>query len=208
MSKSDKAIREFKIPDIIKKMKESKMDRRSFLMRMAILSAGSALTLPGCSSEVKRTIASGHNPSILSKDEWNVLLAVQDVLFPTEENSPGAREINAASFVQWIISDSELDPAERKFLKDGFKWLNEEAVERWENNFVDMKPENQDKLLRHVETHDWGESWIAVMLLHIFEALLSDPVYGGNKSENGWKWLDHNPGQPRPVEGKMYGNFL
>jgi len=207
MSKNNKPIREFKIPDVVQKMKESKIDRRSFLMRMAILSAGAALPLAGCSSDVKKVIASGHNPEILSKDEWNVLVAALDVLFPSEDDSPGAREINAASFVQWIISDSELDIAERKFLKDGLKWLNEEAVERWETNFIEMKSDNQDKLLRHVETHSWGESWISVMLLHIFEALLADPIYGGNKDEAGWKWLGYIPGQPRPVENKIYGNF-
>lgn len=205
MIKNDNPRRDFKMPDIMQKMKESKIDRRAFLMRMAILSAGAALPLASCAPDKKRGFVSGHDPKIFSKDEWKVLLAVQDILFPTEEGSPGAREINAAAFVQWVVSDKELDPAERKFLKDGLKWLNEEAVERWEMNFVEMKAEYQDKLLRHIETHSWGESWIAVMLLHIFEALLSDPVYGGNEDGAGWKWLEHNPGQPRPVKDKIYG---
>jgi gluconate 2-dehydrogenase gamma chain len=205
--KSQKPVREYKMPDVITKMKASKIDRREFLMRMAILSAGTAFPLSSCATEFKKGIAQGHDPKILSKDEWRVLVATQDILFPSEENAPGAREINAAAFVQWVISDKALDPAERKFLKDGLRWLNEEAVERWEKNFVEMEPANQDKLLQHVETHDWGSSWLAVMLLHIFEALLSDPQYGGNPGGVGWKWLDFNPGQPRPAKDKLYGNF-
>jgi gluconate 2-dehydrogenase gamma chain len=207
MIKDKRAGRDFKMPDIVKKMKESKIDRRTFLMNMAILSAGVSLPLSGCSSNVKKSMVVGHNPQILSKDEWNVLVAVQDVLLPTEEDSPGAREINAASFLQWVVSDPELDPEERKFLKDGLKWLNEEAVDRGEKIFVDMKTDNQEKLLRHVETHSWGESWISVMLSHIFEALFSDPLYTGTKDESGSKWLGYSPGLPRPTEDKIYGNF-
>ena len=36
------------------------------------------------------------------------------------------------------------------------------------------------------------------MLLYIFEALLSDPVYGANVNEAGWNWLGYAAGLPRP----------
>ena len=55
--------------------------------------------------------------------------------------------------------------------------------------------------------HSWGRSWISVMLLHIFEALLSDPIYSGNSDEKGWKWLNYSPGNPRPFEGKAYLDY-
>jgi len=173
------------------------INRRSFLWRMAILSASATLPL-SCSVKSIPKIAMGHDPNILSIDEWNLLIAVQDILLPTEKNAPGAREINAAAFVQWVISDPELDPDERKALKDGIKKVNDEAIERWELPFLQMKEENRQKLLRHIETHSWGEHWLAKMLLYIFEALLGDPIYGCNPEGIGWKWLNHDPGQPRP----------
>ena len=40
--------------------------------------------------------------------------------------------------------------------------------------------------------------------LYIFEALLSDPVYGGNPEGIGWRWLGHRPGFPRPNQRNRY----
>ena len=34
-----------------------------------------------------------------------------------------------------------------------------------------------------------------------------DPVYGGNPEMIGWKWLEHQPGFPAPIEGKTYRDF-
>ena len=60
-------------------------------------------------------------------------------------------------------------------------------------------------MLRHTAGYDGGENWLSTLLLYIFEALLTDPVYGGNPNGIGWKWLGHNPGLPRPTADKRYG---
>ena len=41
----------------------------------------------------------------------------------------------------------------------------------------------------------WGRAWLSLLLYYIFEALLSDPVYGGNPDGIGWQWLEHQPGK-------------
>jgi gluconate 2-dehydrogenase gamma chain len=38
-----------------------------------------------------------------------------------------------------------------------------------------------------------------MLLDYIMEALLTDPVYGGNPNSIGWQWLKHQPGFPRPT---------
>jgi gluconate 2-dehydrogenase gamma chain len=48
---------------------------------------------------------------------------------------------------------------------------------------------------------------LSLLLYYIFEALLSDPVYGGNPGGIGWQWLEHQPGFPRPPADKIYGNL-
>jgi gluconate 2-dehydrogenase gamma chain len=53
----------------------------------------------------------------------------------------------------------------------------------------------------------WGRAWLSLLLYYIFEALLSDPVYGGNPGEIGWRWLEHQPGFPRPPADKIYGSL-
>jgi len=42
------------------------------------------------------------------------------------------------------------------------------------------------------------------MMSYLIEALLSDPVYGGNKDQKGWLWLEHIPGFPTPGPDKVY----
>ena len=41
-------------------------------------------------------------------------------------------------------------------------------------------------------------------MYYLLEALLADPVYGGNTDEVGWKWLGYTAGFPRPPIGKRY----
>jgi len=42
------------------------------------------------------------------------------------------------------------------------------------------------------------------LLTYLLEALLADPVYAGNPNGIGWKWLQHQPGFPRPTKNKKY----
>lgn len=206
MSRQEKTKRDYKISEILEELKSSGMDRRTFLMRMAMAGVAASLPITMCTPGEKEGLLLERDPAVLSEKEWNILKTVQEHLFPSETDSPGAGDINAAAYVQWVLTDTELDPAERNFLKNGLTRLDEEAKERWEQPFLAMLPENQEKLLQHIEIHSWGESWLSVMLLYIFEALLSDPVYGANVNEVGWKWLNYTAGQPQPKS--IYSNQL
>ena len=192
---------------IIRKVNSTTQKRRDFLRNIALLSAGSALPFSACLRSQEDQIPAGRDPNILSELEWNTLVAIQDILFPSEENAPGARDVNAAAFFQWVISDPLLDPEETAFRKNGITWIEETAVENRSKSFVDLNEEAKEKVLRYAEAYSWGESWISATLLHIFEALLSDPIYGGNKDERGWKWLNYTSGIPRPTKGKTYLDY-
>jgi len=198
MSRRDTIKRDFKITELAENMRSSGMDRRAFLIRMAMAGVAVSASLSMCTPAKKEGLLLERNPSVLSEKEWKILFSVQEHLFPSEAESPGASDLNAAAYVQWVLTDTELDPGEQEFLKNGLTNLDDEAKERWEKPFLEMLPGNQIKLLKHIESHDWGESWISVMLLYIFEALLSDPVYGANVNEAGWTWLGYTAGQPQP----------
>jgi len=51
---------------------------------------------------------------------------------------------------------------------------------------------------------EWGNDWLWYIINHAFEAMLSDPVYGANTNEIGWKWLNFIPGEPRPPRVNPY----
>ena len=198
MSRREKPQQDFKISDLAEKIASSGMDRRTFLMRTAMAAAAVSLPVTMCTPEKRANLLLERDPAVLSEKEWHILKAVQEHLFPSEEDASGASDINAAAFVQWVLTDTTIDKREQNFLKENLTSLDDEAKERWGMPFLDMQPENQVKLLQHIESHDWGESWLSVMLVYIFEALLSDPVYGTNSDEQGWKWLSYTGGEPAP----------
>ena len=141
----------------------------------------------------------------VSADPWPVLAAVQDHLFPSESGAPGAREIQALAYLQGVLADPGGEPETQRFLLMGVDWLEDLARGRYQASFVDLAAVRRERLLRQVAASEQGENWLSTVLLYVCEALLTDPVYGGNPDGIGWAWLAHQPGVPRPVPDKRYG---
>jgi gluconate 2-dehydrogenase gamma chain len=58
--------------------------------------------------------------------------------------------------------------------------------------------------LREIEQSRAGRNWLSLLLTYLLEALLADPVYGGNPDGIGWTWLEHQPGYPAPPRDKSW----
>ena len=129
---------------------------------------------------------------------WPLLAAVQDHLFPAEPGAPGAREIHALAYLQWVLGDPRGDRTEQRFLLKGVDWLEDLSRQRQRASFVDLDPIRREQVLREVADSEKGDNWLATLMLYLCEALLTDPVYGGNPDGIGWTWLQHQPGFPRP----------
>jgi gluconate 2-dehydrogenase gamma chain len=110
----------------------------------------------------------------------------------------------ADKYLLWVLSDERMDPEEKEYIINGIGWVDETAEENFSKNFVKLTQAEREKLIGDVSKETWGRSWLGVILTFIFEALLSDPQYGGNTDEIGWDWLHHNPGQPRPTKKLLY----
>jgi hypothetical protein len=186
---------------------QKRLNRRRFLWQSSLISLAATLPLNACLHEDTPQVSAVRNPDLLNQEEWDTLIAVQEVLFPHEKNAPGAVDINAAGYFQWVLADPLLDPSEIDYKRNGLTWLNEDSLEKHDKIFPLLSSEKKESLLRYVTEHSWGRSWISVMLLTIFEALLSDPIYGSNTDEKGWKWLDYQAGNPRPIKGKIYLDY-
>ncbi len=161
--------------------------RRQFLISAA---GGLAALFAPLSSAA--AIAPTDNP-------WPVLAAVQEHLFPSEPTAPGAREIRALTYLQGVVADTKGDREEQRFILQGVDWLQDLARQRYATSFIDLDPIRRERVLREVANSDQGENWIATLLLYICEALLGDPIHGGNPDGIGWAWLQHQPGFPRPT---------
>lgn len=189
-----KTVAERRFGDFIREWRERTCSRRRFLLGLAGGSLATLMPLSVLSSNNTRPAA----------DHWAVLDRVQDHLFPSEDEAPGAREINALRYLQWVVSDKGIDEEERHFILRGVDWLDDLAWERHDTAFLALSSDQQDELLRQVARSDKGENWLATLLLYIMEALLTAPVYGGNPDQIGWRWLRHQPGYPLPDETNRY----
>lgn len=146
--------------------------------------------------------------SILSNYQLLIVNSVQEILFPDDENGPGAADINASDYLIWVLSDTEKDPDEVQYIINGIGWVDETAEEEYSKKYFDLSQNEREHLIAIISKEAWGESWLSVILTFIFEALLCDPQYGGNPESIGWKWLEHNPGQPRPKGELLYPEVL
>lgn len=185
------------------------MDRRSFLVSSAgsIIIASSPF-LFACNDWNNAQIGITHSKKTtdtgLDRRQWKTIVAVQEHLFPSGKYSPGAKDVNAKAFFYAVLSDANRDDADRKLVKKGLVLLQEICWKKYKQTFVELKHEFKEDSLRAFEKTPEGTPWIMTVLGYIFEALLTDPVYGGNPDGMGWKWLEHQPGFPRPTPNKKY----
>lgn len=186
------------------------MDRRAFIIRSgSTLAAVSAPTLtPLTASAVVQAIV----PEVqlqskargFSETDWVTIATVQNHLFPSEVDAPGSIEINALSYLHAFLSNPATDPSEIEFILTGTHSLQNFSQQSQQKSFTDLSIEQRESVLREFEKQADGRRWLVNILNYILEALLTDPVYGGNPDGIGWKWLEHRAGEPRPPANKRY----
>lgn len=195
------------IPSSLENIEKWQISRRSFVKGLLI--AGAITQIPFLSTCVNSSTNDKELPfGQLNARQKSVLNEVQIILFPNDGNGPSAADINALEYLQWVISDSKMDPTEVEYIINGIKWIEESSDETFSDGFLELSIEEKENLISIVSKENWGENWLSVILTFIFEALLSDPLYGSNKESVGWKWLNHNPGYPRPTEDLLYDNIF
>lgn len=180
---------------------DARLSRRAFVLRgSAALAAGAAMPF---------TLAEGSSaetaPVDFSEQQKKILSAVQTHVFPGDAGSPGALEINALPYLQFVIAQPDFDADSRNLIFNGLESLKEAGMEQFGRGIEDLDFAQKERLLRHLADHTrWGRNWLSLLLYYLFEALLADPVYGCNPDGIAWKWLEHQPGFPRPTPDKIY----
>lgn len=188
-------------PHIHPDIKKWKLSRRSFLKTTVAASLASTIPLwVACESKT--------TGFTLNQTKKQIVAIVQEFLFPKDGNGPSASDIKAIEYFQWMLWETGTDNEDKEYLLKGINWVEETSVEETERSFLNLRSQEQSDLIDYISTTSWGESWLSMMITIIFEALFCDPVYGVNIDQSGWKWLEHNPGQPRPSEQLKLGNFM
>ena len=192
------------IPESLKHPQEWRLQRRGFLRLM--LGGAIVSQFPWWLS--CQGIQNKEEGFLFNEEQRDILAFVQSFLFPSDGNGPGATELKAIDYLQWVLLDSYMDVEEKQYILKGIAWVEETAMEESNSSFLKLEPPQKIDLLEKIAEEDWGEAWYSMNITFIFEALLSDPIYSSNKEGIAWAWLEHNPGQPRPSEAMKYGHFL
>lgn len=129
----------------------------------------------------------------------DTIATLQNDLFPKAKELG----INTVNYISIISKHSRISQEDKDFLKNGVKWLNESAVEMYKKQYTQLSDASRQLVLTEIINTNWGSSWCDNMLRYIFEAMLGDPIYGGNNSEAGWKWLEFSGGEPRATEAYL-----
>lgn len=181
------------------------ISRRTFLQRLATLSGMlAAYPLSGLSALRQRSGGGPETTSWATQEPWETLDAVQRHLFPAGEDVPGAADIGALTYLRNAIENPEADGEDRTFVVNGVGWLNELTQDHFQRPFVELDEAQRETVLRQIEQSRAGRNWLSLLLTYLLEALLADPVYGGNPRGIGWAWLEHQPGYPTPPPDKVW----
>lgn len=176
------------------------LSRRRFLKGAGALFGG--LMLPWLPEGVAADEPAGSEPA------WRILATVQQHLFPDDGNGPGAEAIRATAYLRRAMALPRFPAEERDFILQGPVWLDELAHQDHGAPFVKLAAEQREALLQRIARSQAGENWLALLLLYVFEALLTAPVYGGNPGGIGWRWLEHDPGFPLPTAANTFDRIL
>ena len=172
--------------------------RRSFLAGAA--KAATAITLAPLLMQLSACQRQEIAGTVLKEQPWPTFAAVQAILFPADGNGPSAHDIQATMYLHLVLQTPNFDPDERKFILEGVSWLDQFAQEKNKAPFMALTAPQKDAVLRAITQSSAGERWLSALLTYVLEALLCDPVYGGNPQGIGWKWLQYQPGFPRPTQ--------
>ena len=180
------------------------LSRREFITRLAVLGSLAAAYPAAALARLRSNAVADGEAEWLDQEPWKTLAAVQQHLFPATADSPGASDFKAIVYLRNSIENPAADGEDKTFIVNGVDWLNDLSRERYQRPFSAFDEAERETVLRLIEQSRAGRNWLSLLLTYLFEALLADPVYGGNPGGVGWKWLAHQPGFPSPAQHKTW----
>lgn len=184
--------------------KKSEIDRREFLKRASAAFALMSLAPIQLYAETDQKASIKNLETEWREDPWWTLFELQEHLFPHTDDAPGAKDIHATLYLKRELASSFTPQKEADFVVKGVEWLNDMAEKTQSDRFVNLDDQKREAVLRQIEKSSEGQRWLSLIIYYVLEALLTDPVYGGNPDGSGWKWLSHHVGYPRPTKDKTY----
>jgi gluconate 2-dehydrogenase gamma chain len=128
------------------------------------------------------------------KEVEPTLRAVQEHLFPEGSKIPSAKSMKLTQFMYDTMKHKSFDRDIKAFVLNGATELEKRVGEP----FVSLSIQQKEKALRDYEKTEYGRNWLLRIMTLSMEGLFSDPIYGSNIQEAGWKAIASYGGFPRP----------
>jgi hypothetical protein len=135
------------------------MKRRQAIQSLVGIPAAAALPLParadGVQTETPRTAVSAPDavansqPRFFSPAEFQTLARLAEILLPPHGGAPGAREADAAEFLDFLVAHSPSEHA--NLYREGLSKLDREAQTRYQKTFAELTPEHAKPILAPLE---------------------------------------------------------
>ncbi|PKM09736.1 MAG: hypothetical protein CVV15_08145 [Gammaproteobacteria bacterium HGW-Gammaproteobacteria-5] len=177
------------------------LDRREFIATVAALGL---LARGGVGWALPAADVAASAPAWLAQQPWSTLNAVMAHLLPAGEGIPGAEQIHAIIYLHNTLTTPGADDGQRERMLAGAERVSALAQADYGKLLQLLDGEQREAVLRKLEGQSGGQRWLSWLLNFVLEALLADPVYGGNPDGIGWTWLQHQPGYPRPPADKVW----
>ncbi len=230
---------------------EAKIDRRSFLRKTGLVVGGAigggivgglignSLKAAETVTEVKTVTETKEVEKVVEKtvervvdynqallyfnaQQFAVVEAAMERIFPADENGPGAKELGAAFFIDHQLAGSygvngknynsgpffKGEPTQgsqtslyRQQIYDiGIRGIEDWCQKKYSKGFVELSEIDQDAVLTALQKGEVDTfvgfapaAFFSVLRTNTLEGVYSDPVYGGNREMGGWK-LKKYPG--------------
>lgn len=161
------------------------MTRRDFLATSAVVGLSASLSARETNGETKALEAVAP-----------LIAAVQQHMFPEQSRLPSAKAMDTITFLQETITHASYDRDIRGFVIEGAQ----ELERRTKGKFLMMDAAQREAALRSYEETRYGSNWLTRIMTLTMEAIFSDPIYGSNIGQEGWKAVGSVGGVPRPKE--------
>ncbi|HZG73606.1 MAG TPA: gluconate 2-dehydrogenase subunit 3 family protein [Chondromyces sp.] len=217
--------------------KTNTMTRRKFIRNSSLL-AGGAIgggllgTLIGANlnDDEKKQSSNGdtgvqgtntkptHNQALMyftSKEDFEVLSAATERIFPEDETGPGAIQLGVPYFIDHQLAGNyghntreymqgpfypgsdyqgyQTSLKRHQVFDEGIRGLKEYSQKKYKKKFTELEGEQQDAVLKDFEAGKvplrgvTSKTFFSLLRSATIEGAYADPVYGGNLNMEGWK---------------------
>lgn len=220
------------MPENTKQEKNESLSRRRFLKSSGIaiggLAVGGALgsLIPFKDKTNEANVKSAkktenYNLALMyfTQEQFRMVEAATERIFPADDNGPGAKDLGVAFFIDhqlsgdWGFNSREyMQPPffkgekvqgyqgrirRREIFDIGLRELQNHSIAKYKKGFIELNEEEQDDILTDFAedkvnlTTISASGFFKMLRSSTLEGAYSDPLYSGNRNMEGWKMRNY-----------------